>query len=181
MKREPCRDDERGAYAVLLKKGARALARARPVYWSGIRKYFAGGLTEVDISNLEGILEKVATHFQEANAEGRRRRNGPESVPAVDGAKATMGTSSLQYRCRATGRSHRVKLIRANPLRLFVTELFFAMAKRLFIALELPDSIRRLLAAGDPKVKGLEGSRWRTHRRVSSPASSLFLDFGHHR
>ena len=73
LKREPCRDDERGAYAVLLKKGARALARARPVYWSGIRKYFAGGLTEVDISNLEGILEKVAAHFQEANAEGRRR------------------------------------------------------------------------------------------------------------
>jgi DNA-binding MarR family transcriptional regulator len=71
LRREPCRHDERGAYAVLTKKGARALARARPVYWAGIEKYFAGGLTTADISNLERLLEKIATHFQLTSSQGR--------------------------------------------------------------------------------------------------------------
>jgi DNA-binding MarR family transcriptional regulator len=74
LKREPCRHDERGAYAVLTKKGARALARARPVYWAGIRKYFAAGLTNADISSLESLLEKIVSHFQETSAQGRDAR-----------------------------------------------------------------------------------------------------------
>jgi DNA-binding MarR family transcriptional regulator len=63
LKRERCRDDERGAYAVLAKKGERALARARPVYWAGIKRYFADSLTDSDITSLERILEKIVTHF----------------------------------------------------------------------------------------------------------------------
>ena len=59
LRRERCSHDERGAYGVLTKKGQRALAEARPVYWAGIKKYFAGNLTEADISNLERILEKI--------------------------------------------------------------------------------------------------------------------------
>ena len=70
LKRKPCRHDERGAYAVLTKKGECALAHARPVYWSGIKKYFAGGLTAADISSLERILEKIVTHFQLTSAKG---------------------------------------------------------------------------------------------------------------
>jgi DNA-binding MarR family transcriptional regulator len=70
LKRERCRDDERGAYAVLTKKGERALARARPIYWAGIEKHFAGGLTAADISSLEGLLEKIVTHFQQISSKG---------------------------------------------------------------------------------------------------------------
>ena len=45
------------------------------------------------------------------------------------------------------------------------------MAKRLFIALELPDSIRRLLAVLDPKVKGL---RWLPREQLHATIS--FID-----
>lgn len=41
LKREQCGHDARGAYAVLTRKGQTALAEARPVYWAGVRKYFA--------------------------------------------------------------------------------------------------------------------------------------------
>jgi len=71
LRRERCRHDERGAYAVLTKKGERALTRARPVYWAGIKKYFAGNLTDTDISNLESILEKIVIHFQDISAKRR--------------------------------------------------------------------------------------------------------------
>ena len=73
LKRAPCRDDERGAYAVLLKKGERALARVRPVYWAGIKKYFASGLTNAEISGLESILEKIVAHFRQTSAKERGR------------------------------------------------------------------------------------------------------------
>jgi DNA-binding MarR family transcriptional regulator len=65
LRRERCSHDERGAYAVLRMKGQRALAEARPVYWAGIKKYFAGNLTVADISNLERIFEKILTHFRD--------------------------------------------------------------------------------------------------------------------
>jgi hypothetical protein len=56
---------------VLTKKGQGALAEARPVYWSGIKKYFASNLTDADISNLERILEKIRPRFQEETAKTR--------------------------------------------------------------------------------------------------------------
>ena len=73
LRRERCSHDERGAYGVLTRKGQRALAEARPVYWAGIKKYFAGNLTEADISNLERILEKIPSEEkrQEKGLKGR--------------------------------------------------------------------------------------------------------------
>jgi DNA-binding MarR family transcriptional regulator len=72
LRRERCDHDERGAYAVLTKNGQRALAEARPVYWAGIKKYFAGNLTDADISNLESILEKILAHFQDTTSKEQR-------------------------------------------------------------------------------------------------------------
>ncbi len=63
LKRERCGHDERGAYATMTKKGVRALAKARPVYWAGIKKHFASSLTHAEISELERILQKVLTAF----------------------------------------------------------------------------------------------------------------------
>jgi DNA-binding MarR family transcriptional regulator len=64
LRRERCGHDERGAYAVLTPKGARALSKARPVYWAGITKHFAGSLTETEISTLDRILTKVLDAFE---------------------------------------------------------------------------------------------------------------------
>ena len=65
LKRERCGHDERGAYAVLTPKGARALAKARPVYWTGIKKHFASSLTDSEISALDRILTKILDSFRE--------------------------------------------------------------------------------------------------------------------
>ena len=60
LKRERCSHDERGAYAVLTRKGRRALTEARPVYWAGIKKYFATNMTTAEISDLKGLLGGAA-------------------------------------------------------------------------------------------------------------------------
>jgi len=58
-----------------------------------------------------------------------------------------------------------------QSLRLSVMKLFFAMRKRLFIALELPESLRRILAELDPGIKGL---RWLPQEQLHATLS--FLD-----
>jgi len=63
LRREPCAEDERGAYAILTKKGKEALARARPVYWAAIRKYFAAALSDDETRTLEGILGRIVAHL----------------------------------------------------------------------------------------------------------------------
>jgi DNA-binding MarR family transcriptional regulator len=65
LKRERCSQDERGAYAVLTKKGRRALTEARRVYWAGIRKHFASNMTAAEISDLRSILEGAVTRFRD--------------------------------------------------------------------------------------------------------------------
>jgi DNA-binding MarR family transcriptional regulator len=65
IKKETCAEDERGAYAVLTKKGQQALAQARPVYWAGIRKYFAAGLTDAEVHQLVSTFEKVMKQVQQ--------------------------------------------------------------------------------------------------------------------
>jgi hypothetical protein len=35
-----------------------------------LEKYFARGLTAADVSSLEGILEKIVTHFQLTSSKG---------------------------------------------------------------------------------------------------------------
>jgi DNA-binding MarR family transcriptional regulator len=64
LKRERCGHDERGAYAVLTPKGARALTKARPVYWAGIKKHFAGSLSAAEIATLDRILTKILESFE---------------------------------------------------------------------------------------------------------------------
>jgi RNA 2',3'-cyclic 3'-phosphodiesterase len=49
------------------------------------------------------------------------------------------------------------------------------MAKRLFVALELPESCRRVLAGLDPKIKGV---RWLSEEQMHATMS--FLDRVHH-
>jgi RNA 2',3'-cyclic 3'-phosphodiesterase len=58
-----------------------------------------------------------------------------------------------------------------EPLRQLGTTLIFPMEKRLFIALELPESCRAVLAALDPKIKGL---RWISSEQLHATMS--FLD-----
>ena len=58
-----------------------------------------------------------------------------------------------------------------EPLRQRGTKLLFPMAKRLFIALELPESCRAVLASLDPKIKGL---RWIPPEQLHATVS--FLD-----
>jgi DNA-binding MarR family transcriptional regulator len=73
LKRERCSHDERGAYAVLTKEGHRALTKARPVYWAGIKTYFASTLTDADVLDLERILGKIPRHSQASAS----RQHGP--------------------------------------------------------------------------------------------------------
>jgi 2'-5' RNA ligase len=56
-------------------------------------------------------------------------------------------------------------------LRLLIASLLSRMAKRLFIALELPETCRRILAALDPRVNGL---RWLPEEQLHATLS--FLD-----
>lgn len=65
LKREKCPDDDRVFYAVLLPKGAAALAKARVIYREGIRRYFADGLTKRELNDLDGSLSKVAARFRQ--------------------------------------------------------------------------------------------------------------------
>ncbi len=72
LKREQCGHDARGAYAVLTKKGQTALSKARPVYWAGIKKYFADSLPDADISSLDRIFEKILTRFRSTTAKNHK-------------------------------------------------------------------------------------------------------------
>lgn len=56
-------------------------------------------------------------------------------------------------------------------MRLIATKLISCMAKRLFVALELPESCRAVLAALDPEIKGL---RWFPKEQLHATMS--FLD-----
>jgi RNA 2',3'-cyclic 3'-phosphodiesterase len=60
---------------------------------------------------------------------------------------------------------------RLDFLRLRATKLAFAMAKRLFVALELPESCRAVLASLNPEIKGL---RWLPKEQLHATMS--FLD-----
>jgi DNA-binding MarR family transcriptional regulator len=58
--REPCRDDRRGAFAVLTAEGTVALNRAWPVYARGIVERFAASLTEEEARVIAAALGRVA-------------------------------------------------------------------------------------------------------------------------
>lgn len=66
LKREKSPDDERVLLAILLPKGAAALAKARPIYRAGIRGYFAEGLTQRELQVIDTALSKIAARLRPA-------------------------------------------------------------------------------------------------------------------
>ncbi|MDQ3695950.1 MAG: MarR family transcriptional regulator [Chloroflexota bacterium] len=59
LRREPCADDRRGAYAVLTTEGRAAQLRAWPVYAHGIAAYFAQHLSSAETTVLATALTRV--------------------------------------------------------------------------------------------------------------------------
>ena len=57
--RERCKEDGRGAYAIITQKGRNLKKRMWPVYEKAITHYFSDKLTEKDKKNLEIILSKL--------------------------------------------------------------------------------------------------------------------------
>lgn len=60
VRREGCREDRRGAYAVLTDRGFDRLADAWSVHARGVAEYFAAPLTEQEIHIVDRALGKVA-------------------------------------------------------------------------------------------------------------------------
>ena len=63
LRREPCPDDRRGAFAVLLPAGREAQLRAWPVYARGISSHFAQHLTD----SVAEVLADALNRFDAAN------------------------------------------------------------------------------------------------------------------
>lgn len=59
LRREPCPDDRRGAYAVLTPEGEATLRRTWPTYGRGIAEHFARHLSDDDARVLTAALERV--------------------------------------------------------------------------------------------------------------------------
>src|SRR3712207_2451026 len=59
LRREPCADDRRGAYAVLTPAGTAALRAAWPIYARGIATHFARHLSVDDAQSLENALGRA--------------------------------------------------------------------------------------------------------------------------
>lgn len=59
VRREPCREDRRGSFAVLTPAGRRTFALAAGVHLRGIQEHFGARLDDRDVAALEGILKKV--------------------------------------------------------------------------------------------------------------------------
>lgn len=60
LRREPCPDDRRGAFAVLTPEGEATLRRTWPAYARGIVEHFARYLTDEEAERLADLLERVA-------------------------------------------------------------------------------------------------------------------------
>ena len=59
LRREPCADDRRGAFAVLTPEGRAAQLRAWPVYSRAIAEHFARHLADEEARTLTEVLERV--------------------------------------------------------------------------------------------------------------------------
>ena len=59
LRREPCPDDRRGAYAVLTPEGEATLRRTWPTYGRGIVEHFARHLSDDEAGVLTAALERV--------------------------------------------------------------------------------------------------------------------------
>ena len=66
VRREACRTDRRGAYAVLTDEGRAVLAAAAPLHVEGIRSHLLDRLRPEQVVQLREISETVARHLQAA-------------------------------------------------------------------------------------------------------------------
>lgn len=74
VRREPCSDDRRGAFAGLTDAGLAALEAAAPGHVDGVRRHLFDRLTPAQVEQLEAISEAVLA--------GRRRPTGPPPIDA---------------------------------------------------------------------------------------------------
>ena len=74
VRREPCSDDRRGAFAGLTDAGLAALEAAAPGHVDGVRRYLFDRLTPAQVEQLEAISEAVLA--------GRERPPGPPPIDA---------------------------------------------------------------------------------------------------
>lgn len=72
LRREPCPDDGRGAFAVLTPKGADALRRAAPVYRQALKDRFVAHLTRAKARAAAEGLEAILTGNEWDAPEGDR-------------------------------------------------------------------------------------------------------------
>jgi DNA-binding MarR family transcriptional regulator len=61
LRREPCPDDRRGAFAVLTPEGAATLRRTWPAYARGIDRHFARFVGEDEAAAVAAALSRVAS------------------------------------------------------------------------------------------------------------------------
>jgi DNA-binding MarR family transcriptional regulator len=59
VRREMCREDRRGAFALITPKGRAALERAMPGHLHGIQEHFLNHLDDEDVRVLHGALSKI--------------------------------------------------------------------------------------------------------------------------
>jgi DNA-binding MarR family transcriptional regulator len=60
LRREPCADDRRGAFAVLTDDGRAAQLRAWPIYARGIATHFADHLSQEEATILANALQRIS-------------------------------------------------------------------------------------------------------------------------
>lgn len=79
VKRGPCADDRRGAFAVLTDAGMSALTEAAPGHVEGVRRHVFDRLTPIQVVQLRELSEAVLGAEVSEGAAGRGRRE-PHTV-----------------------------------------------------------------------------------------------------
>jgi DNA-binding MarR family transcriptional regulator len=65
VRRETCRTDRRGAFAILTDEGFTALANAAPAHVAGVRKHLFDRLTREQVGQLAAICDSIAEGLRE--------------------------------------------------------------------------------------------------------------------
>ena len=59
MRREPCSEDRRGAYAILTEAGLDRLGEAHPTYLAGVHKLFLEHFAEAELRTMAKYWRRV--------------------------------------------------------------------------------------------------------------------------
>ncbi len=59
VKREPCHEDARGAFAVITGEGRALVERMWPVYRDAVRTHFLGHFSEAEIARLAELMKRI--------------------------------------------------------------------------------------------------------------------------